>query len=183
MTSELELLTPRLRLRSWRAEDEAPMAAINRDREVTRFLNRPVDGRSVEMFYGLVLGHWERHGFGPWAVALREGAKAGELLGFVGVAYASFLPAVAHRAELGWRLASWSWGHGYATEAALAARDDALGRLALPSLIAIIHPENVRSQRVASKLGMAVGSQTHNPILGREVDIWETSPAAAAGSH
>ena len=147
------------------------MAAINRDREVTRYLNRPIDERSVEMFYGHVLDHWSGHGFGPWAVELLQG---GGFVGFVGVAYPGFLPAVAHRPELGWRLAAGKWGRGYATEAAVAARDDALGRLELPSLISIIHPENARSQRVATKLGMTIGAQVHNPVLGRAVDVWET---------
>lgn len=166
-----ELVTPRLRLRHWAPQDEATVASINRDRTVTRYLNRPLDERSVELFYGQVVQHWTTHGFGPWAVELLADR---ELIGFVGVGYPSFLPAVAHRPELGWRLASSSWGHGYATEAATAARDDALGRLGLPSLISIIHPQNVRSQRVATKLGMTVGTQVHNPVLGRAVDVWET---------
>ena len=89
-----ELLTSRLRLRRWRPDDESPMAAINRNRDVTRYLNRPIDERSVEMFYGEVLDHWSRHGFGPWAVELLEG---GGFVGVVGVAYPGFLPAVAHR--------------------------------------------------------------------------------------
>jgi RimJ/RimL family protein N-acetyltransferase len=168
----IELLTPRLRLRCWHPEDEAPMAAINRNRDVTRYLNRPIDERSVEMFFGQVLEHWNRHGFGPWAVERLDG---GGCVGFVGVAYPGFLPAVAHRPELGWRLAADTWGRGYATEAAAAARDDALSRLELPSLISIIHPDNVRSQRVAAKLGMAVGAHVHNPVLGRAVEVWETT--------
>jgi hypothetical protein len=36
-----ELLTPRLR--HWREDDEAARFEINRDPEVTRYLNRPVD--------------------------------------------------------------------------------------------------------------------------------------------
>lgn len=46
------------------------------------------------------------------------------------------------------------WGHGYATEAASAIRDWALANLELERLIALIYPENVRSIRVAEKLGM-----------------------------
>ncbi|HZO36300.1 MAG TPA: GNAT family N-acetyltransferase [Solirubrobacteraceae bacterium] len=167
----VELLTARLRLRRWRDDDEAPMMAINRDADVTRYLNRPIDERSVELFHGQIADHWDRHGFGPWAV---EPLAGGGLIGFVGVGYPGFLPAVAHRPELGWRLATRTWGGGYATEAAVAARDDALGRLALPSLISIIHPDNVRSQRVAEKLGMTIGAQIHNPVLGHAVDVWET---------
>lgn len=154
------------------------MAAINRDRDVTRYLNRPVDERAAELFYGQVIDHWQQHGFGPWAVEVRDG-EDGAFVGFVGVGYPAFLPAVSHRPELGWRLSRKTWGRGYATEAALVARDDALGRLGLPSLISVIHPENVRSQRVATKLGMHVGAHVHNPVLGRPVEIWET-PAAVA---
>ena len=55
--------------------------------------------------------------------------------------------------ELGWGLAREHWGHGYATEAALALRDWALGDLGLTRLISLIQHGNVRSVRVAEKLG------------------------------
>jgi len=70
------------------------------------------------------------------------------------VAYPTFLPELAHRPELGWRLARRAWGRGLATEGATAARDWALGELGMPDLISIIHPENAASRRVAEKLGM-----------------------------
>jgi hypothetical protein len=47
-----------------------------------------------------------------------------------------------------------------------------LGRLGLPEVISVIHPENRRSQRVASKLGMAAYRRIVNPVLGIPVDIW-----------
>jgi RimJ/RimL family protein N-acetyltransferase len=46
------------------------------------------------------------------------------------------------------------WGHGYATEAATAVRDWALGELGVERLIALIYPDNVRSIGVARNLGM-----------------------------
>jgi [ribosomal protein S5]-alanine N-acetyltransferase len=66
-----------------------------------------------------------------------------------------------------------AWGRGLATEAALAARDDALDRLRHPELISIIHPGNQRSQRVATKLGMRIRRQIHNPELAIDVDVWQ----------
>lgn len=61
---------------------------------------------------------------------------------------------------------------GLATEAATAARDDAFARLELPEVISIIHPLNTRSQRVATKLGLTLDRQIHNPVLGISTDIW-----------
>jgi RimJ/RimL family protein N-acetyltransferase len=154
------------------------MAAINSDPEVTALVNRRMDRAAVESFPERTARHWAEHGFGHWAVEPREGPLAGELIGFVGVAYPGYLPELAARAELGWRLAPASWGHGYATEAALAARDDAFGRLGLPALISIIHPDNVRSHRVAAKLGMSIQGRVFNPRFEREVDIWARDASA-----
>jgi RimJ/RimL family protein N-acetyltransferase len=173
------LTTPRLLLRSWRDEDEAPMAAINSDPEVMRMLNRAVDAKAHAGFIDRARGHWAEHGFGWFAVEGREGDLGGELIGFVGVAYPTFLPELAERPELGWRLAPRAWGRGLATEAARAAAGDAFGRLGLPELISIIHPGNGRSQRVATKLGMAIERQVDNPVRGERVDVW----ALAAGTR
>ena len=52
-----EVRTARLLLRRWRPEDATPMAAINRDPEVTRFLNRPVDDATVRGFHGAMVAH------------------------------------------------------------------------------------------------------------------------------
>lgn len=149
------------------------MAAINRDPEVTRYLNRPVDEKAVTAFFGLVVEHWSTKGFGFWAIELRQPGTAQPLIGFAGVAYPTFLPEVADRPELGWRLARPAWGHGYATEAATAARDDAFARLGFTELISIIHPENARSQRLASKLGMVREGQVFNPVLRHPTDVWQ----------
>jgi RimJ/RimL family protein N-acetyltransferase len=166
-----QLLTARLALRRWRAEDQLEMAAINEDPEVTRYLNQTVDPVAGG-FYQRVTAHWDEHGFGFWAVQSCDGELAGRLIGFVGVAYPAFLPELAARPEIGWRLGRAAWGRGLATEAAIAARDDALHRLALSELISIIHPDNGRSQRVAAKLGMTLERLVHNPGIGREAEVW-----------
>lgn len=172
MTAPEEILTPRLLLRRPRAGDAAPMEAVNRDREVTRHLNRPMDDASIKAFWTQMRFHWQQHGFGAFAVESREPGLEGRFLGFVGVAYPTYLDPVADRPELGWRLARESWGRGLATEAAFVARDHALDELELPELVSIIHPRNERSRRVAEKLGMRVERQLHNPVIGIDVDVW-----------
>jgi RimJ/RimL family protein N-acetyltransferase len=176
-----ELQTERLLLRRWRADDEAAMVQINRDPEIARYLNRPVDDAAIAAFYGQVLTHWERFGFGPWAVESTRAPTAGRFLGFVGLAHVPpFMAAAGDWPELGWRLERSSWGRGLATEAAVAAREDAFSRLGLPAVVSIIHPANVRSQRVAMKLGMRRWRVIENPALGIEVDVWRTSANAVA---
>jgi RimJ/RimL family protein N-acetyltransferase len=56
--------------------------------------------------------------------------------------------------EIGWRLAAEHWGRGYATEAARAVRDYALGPLALPEVLALVRPANAASINVLQKIGM-----------------------------
>lgn len=165
--------TPRLLLRRWRTEDEPAMARINSDPEIGRYLNRPVDEAAVAAFFGLMIGHWESHGYGPWALESREPEIEGRFLGFAGLAHVPpFLAAAGSAPELGWRLGRTAWGHGLATEAAITARDDAFARLALGEIISIIHPENERSQRVAVKIGMRRWKRIENPVIGIEVDVW-----------
>lgn len=55
--------------------------------------------------------------------------------------------------ELGWMLAPEHWGHGYATEAALALRDWGLAERGVARLISLIQHGNLRSVRVAEKIG------------------------------
>jgi len=173
--ADSELRTERLVLRRWRAEDGPPMAAINRDPEVARYLNRPPDEASAKVFVPWMTAHWADRGFGPFALEAGRGCagiEPGTFLGFAGVAYPTYLDAVAHLPEIGWRLARGAWGRGLATEAASAARDHAFATLGISRLIALVHPKNGSSQRVATKLGMRVERQVHNPLLGRFVDVW-----------
>ena len=57
--------------------------------------------------------------------------------------------------EVGYHVRAELQGHGYATEAAAACHAYARDVLGVRRLIAIIHPDNVPSQRVAEKIGLA----------------------------
>jgi ribosomal-protein-alanine N-acetyltransferase len=60
--------------------------------------------------------------------------------------------------EIGWRLATACWGHGYATEAARAALAFGFNALGLDEIVALTAPDNLRSRRVMERIGM-----TRNP--------------------
>ena len=56
--------------------------------------------------------------------------------------------------EVGYRLAQKYWGQGLATEAAQAVIQYGRERFNFQRFICLIDPENIRSIRVATKLGM-----------------------------
>lgn len=62
--------------------------------------------------------------------------------------------------EIGYHLIPRFWKKGYATEAAIAARDFAFKNNLAESLISIIHPENINSQKVAERNGMMKEKET-----------------------
>jgi len=109
------------------------------------------------------LERWEDNGCGPFSVVRRED---GRWLGRVGVlvwdertwTHATFASAGEFaQPELGWAFASEHWGHGYATEAALAVREWARSARGLGRLVSLIAPVNVRSRRLAERLGCEPG--------------------------
>lgn len=149
------LETPRLRLRRWLTADRQPFARLNADREVMAHVGPPLDREASDALAVWAERGLARDGHGLWAVEVREGRR---FAGFVGLNRpdfeAPFLPAV----EVGWRLARWSWGRGYATEGAEAALEVAFMRLDLPEVVAFTVPANARSRAVMDRVGM-----THDP--------------------
>jgi RimJ/RimL family protein N-acetyltransferase len=150
-----DLRTARLCLRRWRPSDHEPFAAMNLDPRVTEFLPTPLDRYASDALVARVEAHFEKHGFGLWAVEIRE---TGSFAGYVGLQTPTFEASFTPCVEIGWRLAPESWGKGYATEGALAVIDYGFTTLGLKEILSWTVPANVRSQRVMTKLGM-----THDP--------------------
>jgi RimJ/RimL family protein N-acetyltransferase len=78
--------------------------------------------------------------------------------------------------ELGWSLIREHWGHGYATEAAAAIRDWAHERRPDDRLVSLITPDNVRSQRVAERLGAQPAESVTPSDSGRTAVVWRYPP-------
>lgn len=76
--------------------------------------------------------------------------------------------------ELGWALVSRVWGRGLATEAATAVGDWWYATREDVRLVSPISPDNVRSQRVAEKLG-AVAEERIETAFG-PTDVWRYPP-------
>lgn len=142
--------TPRLLLREFSMEDAPDIFRINSDPEVVRYAEG-VTPASLEETRGHLrdgpLADYARFGYGRWAVVERATDR------LIGMCGPKLLPGL-NEVEIGYRLERDRWGLGLATEAALATREYARDVLALTHVIALIMEDNVRSLRVADKLGM-----------------------------
>jgi RimJ/RimL family protein N-acetyltransferase len=144
-----EVTTERLLLRGFREEDIGPWAEICADDEVMQAVGRDGGVPMWEAYRELIswLGHWALHGFGHWAI---EERATGRLLGRGGLYYPPDWPGI----EVGWTVARPRWGEGFAPEAGAASLRWAFDELGVDHVISLIADGNVRSQRVAEKLGM-----------------------------
>ena len=141
--------TPRLRLRRLRHADFEDVFAIASDPEQMRYYPRPKTRDEVRAWLDWNLSLYERHGFGTWAV---ETAPDRRFAGYCGIRPVTV--DGSDEFELAWQIRKTYWNRGLGTEAAGLAADLAFTRFDLTRLVALIHPDNAPSRRVAEKLGM-----------------------------
>jgi RimJ/RimL family protein N-acetyltransferase len=106
------------------------------------------------------IGHWALLGFGYWALVERASGRLAGEAGFANLRR-GIDPPFGDAPEIGWVIAPWAHGRGYATEAALAAL--AWGEDAFPGAqrtVCMIHPDNAPSVRVAAKCGYREHART-----------------------
>lgn len=139
------LETERLTLRAPRESDLGAMVAFGASPR-SAFVGGPFDRDSAWRILLAGIGHWAVRGYGYWAVDRKEDDA---FVGRVGVIF----PHGAPEPELAWGLFDGFEGHGYAQEAALAARDHACSAMGLGALASFIEPENTRSIALAKRLG------------------------------
>ncbi|MCX4821362.1 GNAT family N-acetyltransferase [Streptomyces sp. NBC_01142] len=145
-----ELRTDRLMLRRWRESDLEPWAAMNADPEVREHLGDLLTPEQSEASVALMQSEFDERGYGWWAV---EALESGEFIGRAGLDEVDeTMPFTG--VDVGWRLTRSAWGHGYATEAALAGLAFGFGSLGLPEIVASTTVNNTRSQAVMRRIGM-----------------------------
>jgi RimJ/RimL family protein N-acetyltransferase len=146
--------TERLVLRKPRPEDAADLAVAYADPEVVRFIGDGSTATLAEVEEGIAqwLERWDTWGLSLFSLERREDGRVVGRAGFL-LWDPETWEVGGSETELGWLLGREHWGQGYATEAALALRDWALGERGLTRLISLIQHENVRSARVAERIG------------------------------
>lgn len=148
--AEIVIPTAHLILRPWKIEDADALFAILQEKDILHYFP-PTEPRSIEKVHRYILfhqAHWQERGCGHWAVIERG---SGRLIGWNGLEY---LPDT-DETEVAYLLSREFWGRGYASEAALAAVQFGLDQVGLQQIIGLVHPDNIASQRVLEKCGLA----------------------------
>ena len=182
---EHRLYTERLWLRVPAPQDAEDLYDLFADAEVMQGLGkeRVSAVEDVRAIIEGMIGGWRTDGVG--AFILETAASDPQVVGQAGVMIfdtrdwtpSTWAHAGRHaQPELGWALARAFWGHGYATEAAAAIRDWAQKRPHVERLVSLISPDNVRSQRVAERLG-AIPTETVTPAHSKRTTVvWRHQP-------
>lgn len=174
------LETPRLLIRSWVPEEDRPaFTRIICDPDVTRYVHGgvPFTEEEIDQSFARHARNIAEHGVCMGALIEKA---TGRLVGIAGIQPLGTTGDL----ELGWILAPDAWGHGYATEAGAAAMQHVLETLRRPRVVAIIHPDNDASKRVAARLGMQYEARYTGKQLGHRnpeivVDLFARQPGSA----
>lgn len=145
--------TERLRLRRLRDSDIDDLAALFADPDVMRYVGNgvPTDRTEAQKALESIVAHWERHGFGRWAI---EDKQTNEFVGYGGLRSLFGTPEVVYH------FAKRYWGKGFATEMARASLQFGFNEKGFERIVAIAKPENTASIHVMEKAGMHFEMQT-----------------------
>ena len=143
------LETERLILREYCEADFDALYPILSDPVTMQHYPRPYDENGVRRWISWSLENYERHGFGWWALVLKE---SGRLIGDAGITMQSIdgelLP------ELGYHIDHRYWRQGYGREACRAILAWAFANTDLARLYSYMTKGNVASYSLAEALGM-----------------------------
>lgn len=149
-----EIETDRLLLRRFTMADLNDLSLIFSDPQVVRYLGsgKPAKRAETEHALNTILQHWERHGFGRWAVVFKQ---TRELIGYGGLRNFQDTP------ELVYLLARRWWGCGLATEIARTSLKFGFEEQNFEHIVAMAQLSNTASHRVMQKVGMIFEKTAH----------------------
>ena len=147
------ITTKRLKLRSPRYPDLNDMVEMDMEEDVQKYLYLSAqtfvakpEKASLRKSLKEIIKSGDQKGGAIWVI---EDKYSGHFIGLISLELA---PAI-NKMSLSFRLKPEIWRHGYATEAVRAVVEFAFDKLMFGELSALIHPDNIASQRVIEKAG------------------------------
>ncbi len=167
MTSLPTLETERLLLRPPELDDFVRWCEMMSDEATTRYIGGVLPPALVWRSIMAMRGAWDLTGVSMFSVIDKA---SGAWIGRVG----PWQPFEWPGTEVGWSMHPAAQGRGLAFEAAVACMDYAVDVLGWSDVIHTIEPGNVRSQRLAQRLGSQLmgPSKLPPPFQDAKVELW-----------
>ena len=145
------LSTARLGLRRFVAADVNALATMNRDEAVMKYFPALLTEAQTIAMMQRIDEHFEKNGFGLFAV---ENIATKEFIGLTGFAIPAFESFFTPCVEIGWRYKKEVWGSGFATEAAAACLHYGFTVLHFNKVLSFTAAINLNSEKVMQRIGM-----------------------------
>ncbi|MCP3464487.1 GNAT family N-acetyltransferase [Bradyrhizobium sp. CCGUVB23] len=142
------------------------LVALHLDPEVSRYLGGVRSPEATKAYLAVNMAHWDRHGFGLWALR----TPTGEFAGRAGIRH--ILLDDVDEIEIAYTFKRSLWGQGLASEISSALTNIGLAQLELPSLIGVVSAKNGASRRVLEKSNFSLERSTIH--RGEDVVIYRT---------
>jgi RimJ/RimL family protein N-acetyltransferase len=154
------LETERLLLRDWQPSDAEPWVAMNADPLVRRYFPTVRTREESMVDFSRIQDAITERGYGWFAAEVRD---TGAFIGFIGLSVPGFSASFTPCVEIGWRLAAFAWGFGFATEGARACLSAGFSRWGFPSIFSFTSIHNKPSERVMQRIGMSPAGTFMHP--------------------
>lgn len=141
--------TERMLLRRMTPQDAAGLHGCTGDAEVMRHWHPGPDVRIADTARRIaeIEAHWQRYGFGDYAVLARDSA---DLVGFAGLHHIAGVTEV----NVGYALVPSCWRQGLGGELCRSLLAHGFDFLSLPEIVAVIDPRNTASVTLAEHCGL-----------------------------
>ena len=141
--------TKRLRIRRYTREDFDALYEILSDPETMKYYPRPYDQNGVNRWINWCLDSYEQHGFGLWALELKD---TGIFIGDCGISMQNIDGEILP--EIGYHINKHYWRQGYAKEACAAVKNWFFENTNFDSVYSYMNQENIPSWATAAANGM-----------------------------
>ncbi|MDA3845591.1 MAG: GNAT family N-acetyltransferase, partial [Vallitaleaceae bacterium] len=129
------------------------------DSESMKHYPKPYTKEEVKDWIKRNINRYREHGFGLWAVELKNGNN---FIGDCGITMQNINGTLIP--EIGYHINKQFTGNGYATEAAQACKDYAFNTLGFQKIYSYMKFTNLSSARVAEKNGMKLEFEYDDPV-------------------
>jgi ribosomal-protein-alanine N-acetyltransferase len=154
----MKIETDRLIIKSNQEVDLEPLAALWADPEVTHYMGGPRNYEEILRILREDAKLNPQPTYDLWPIIEKE---TGQIVGAGGILDKDIDDKKEY--EVVYVLARSAWGKGFATEVASSLKDYAFDELGLKRITALIDRDNLKSERVATKIGLRYEKDTIRP--------------------